>query len=425
MAMITNDRQYKIVKSQIEQFQQSLDELLKNTEGAPNVHPKIFEASRNAIISQLRQLTEMVTEYESIKSGEVLVTAINSLAELPLALIKARIANGLTQAELAEKLGLKMQQIQRYESERYETASLKTLEKIAGQLGIGLHGDVQLATAENKEALEIAKYPFKEMFKRKWFTEFTGDLNSGLKNAANLLHWLFNEANLNNLQSNFNRQSLRTSTETDSFALKAWYARVLIKATYQNHIPPFRQELMNDEWFSGLASLSKFTDGLQQVIEYVNEVGVRLVIEEQLPGTKLDGAALLVANQSPVVALTLRYDRLDNFWFVLFHELAHVRLHLSPEAPVIFDDLDTDAKGIEEEADKFALNLLIPNEIWRKSLVRFSPSEEIVQNQATELGISPALVAGRIRRETGKYHILSNLIGSGEVRKAFEKDYYH
>ena len=155
--MITNDRQYKIVKSQIEQFQQSLDELLKNTEGAPNVHPKIFEASRNAIISQLRQLTEMVTEYESLKSGEVLVTSINSLTELPLALIKARIANGLTQAELAEKLGLKMQQIQRYESERYETASLKTLEKIASQLGIIIHGDVQLATAENKEALEIAK----------------------------------------------------------------------------------------------------------------------------------------------------------------------------------------------------------------------------------------------------------------------------
>jgi len=423
--MITNDRQYKIVKSQIEQFQQSLDELLKNTEGAPNVHPKIFEASRNAIISQLRQLTEMVTEYESLKSGEVLVTSINSLTELPLALIKARIANGLTQAELAEKLGLKMQQIQRYESERYETASLKTLEKIASQLGIIIHGDVQLATAENKEALEIAKYPFKEMFKRRWFTEFTGDLNAALKNSAALLHWLFDQANLDNLQLNLNRQTLRTNKEINSFALKAWYARVLIKAVQQNDIPSFNQESMTEDWFSGLAKLSRFTDGLQRVPDYVNEVGIRLVIEEQLPGTKLDGAALLVANQSPVVALTLRYDRLDNFWFVLFHELAHVRLHLSQQAPVIFDDLDTDAKGIEEEADKFALNLLIPNDVWRKSLVRFSPSEETVQNQATELGINPALVAGRIRRETGKYHLLSNLIGSGEVRKAFENDYYH
>jgi HTH-type transcriptional regulator / antitoxin HigA len=423
--MITNDRQYKIVKSQIEQFQQSLDELLKNTEGAPNVHPKIFEASRNAIISQLRQLTEMITEYESLKSGEVLVTQINSLTELPLALIKARIANGLTQAELAEKLGLKMQQIQRYESERYETASLKTLEKIASQLGIILHGDIQLAVAENKEALEAAKYPFKEMFKRKWFTEFTGDLNAALKNSAVLLHWLFDQAHIDNLQLNLNRQTLRTNKEIDSFALKAWYARVLIKAIQQNDIPQFNQDLMTEDWFSGLAKLSRFTDGLQRVTHYVNEVGIRLVIEEQLPGTKLDGAALLVANQSPVVALTLRYDRMDNFWFVLFHELAHVRLHLSHQAPVIFDDLDTDAKGIEEEADKFALNLLIPNDVWRKSLVRFNPSEETVQNQAAELGISPALVAGRIRRETGKYHLLSNLIGSGEVRKAFENDYYH
>ncbi|WCT11561.1 XRE family transcriptional regulator [Mucilaginibacter jinjuensis] len=423
--MITNDRQYKIVKSQIEQFQQSLDELLKNTEGASNVHPKIFEASRNAIISQLRQLNEMVTEYESLKSGEVLVTPINSLTELPLALIKARIVNGLTQAELAEKLGLKMQQIQRYESERYETASLKTLEKIASQLGIVLHGDVQLAATNNKESLDVSKYPFKEMFKRKWFTDFTGDLNAALKNSATLLHWLFDQANLDSLQLNLNRQTLRTNKEIDSFALKAWYARVLIKAVHQNDIPPFNQESMTEDWFSGLVKLSSFVDGLQRVTDYVNEVGIRLIIEEQLPGTKLDGAALLVANQSPVVALTLRYDRLDNFWFVLFHELAHVRLHLSQHAPVIFDDLDTDAKGIEEEADKFALNLLIPNDVWRKSLVRFSPSEETVQNQAAELGISPALVAGRIRRETGKYHLLTNLVGSGEVRKAFENDYYH
>ena len=120
--------------------------------------------------------------------------------------------------------------------------------------------------------------------------------------------------------------------------------------------------------------------------------------------------------------MTLRHDRLDNFWFVLFHEIAHICLHLSEALTAIFDDLDVKIDGIEQEADAFALNALIPDIIWKKSLVRFSPSAETIINQAKTLKVHPALVAGRIRRETGRYYQFSDLIGQGEVRVNFSQE---
>jgi HTH-type transcriptional regulator/antitoxin HigA len=422
--MITNDRQYKIVKSQIERFQQSLDDLSVKAKKIKDIHPKILEASRQAIVSQLKQLIDMVSEYESLKSGQIVATEITSLQELYVALIKARIANGLTQAELAEKLGLKMQQIQRYESERYETASLKTLERIAEQLNIRLNADVQLRPISAPDEFNVSKYPFKEMFNRNWFSDFVGDFNTALKNSSELIKNFFESAHIDALTLKLNRQSFRVGNELNSFAIKAWYARVLIKAQTQTDLPPFSTALITDNWLLGLVQLSDLSDGLNKISNYINSIGIKLVIEAQLPGTRLDGAALLVKDQPPIIAMTLRYDRLDNFWFVLFHELAHIRLHLNEQSPMIFDDLDVDAKGIEQEADKFALNLLIPDAVWRKSLVRFSPSDETIRNQAAELKINPALVAGRIRKETGKYHLFGNLIGAGEVRKKFEKELY-
>ena len=149
--------------------------------------------------------------------------------------------------------------------------------------------------------------------------------------------------------------------------------------------------------------------------------GIRFVVEPQLEGTYLDGAAFLLEDKLPVIAMTLRYDRLDNFWFVLFHEIAHINLHLGDMFEAIFDDLDVKTDGIENEADEFALNALIPSDVWKKSLVRFTPSIDAIINQAKKLEVHPALVAGRIRKATGKYHQFVDLIGQGEVRKYFFK----
>ena len=148
-----------------------------------------------------------------------------------------------------------------------------------------------------------------------------------------------------------------------------------------------------------------------------------LVVERHLPGSYLDGAALLANGGTPVVGLTLRYDRLDNFWFVLMHELGHIFLHLFDGLRFDFFDEDggNDGDVIELEADKFALDALIPEELWNQCLSRFALSEEAVKIDAETIGIAPSIIAGRIRKECDNYTILNNLVGQNRVRSQLEE----
>lgn len=420
--MITNDRQYRIAKSQIENFQESLKMISLDSEDIKDVHPRILEAEKDAINYQLKQLIDDVKEYEELKAGDIIITEVRDLKELPLILVKSRIANGLTQSDLAQKLGMKEQQIQKYEAEQYDSASLRTLLKIAEVLNIKIRADVQIREFERSELFDLNKYPFKQMFQRKWFPEFSGSLNEAVKNSAILIANLFQKAGIENIQRGLTRRSIRSTSSFNQDALNVWYARVIIKAREQNLDTFFDKSVVTESWLKQFALFSANEDGPEKAVQFLKDNGIRVVFESQIEGTYLDGAALLIDKVYPVIALTLRYDRLDNFWFVLFHEFAHIVLHLGTEFDTIFDDLDSNTEGIEMEADKYALNVSVPEAVWKKSLVRFSPSNETILNQAKLLKVHPALVAGRIRRETGKYYLFNDLIGQGEVRNKFSQE---
>jgi len=162
----------------------------------------------------------------------------------------------------------------------------------------------------------------------------------------------------------------------------------------------------------------------------LGEVGIVLVIEPHLSSTHLDGAALL-GDSGPVIGLTLRQDRLDNFWFVLLHELIHIKRHLKKGSiEDIFDEAFSATEGlvdnsgtasdeIEQEADQLAGEALIPGEAWNTALARFIQTEQSVRSFAAEMRISPAIVAGRVRREANNWIILGNLVGQGQVRRLF------
>ena len=417
--MITNDRQYKIAKVQIANFQTSMDSLSLATSDFENTHPKIIEAHKKAIDSQLHDLVADIQEYEDLKAGRIIITEINDLAELPLALIKSRIANGLTQAELAERLGLKMQQIQKYEAEKYESASLKTLLKIASKLGLKVDADVQITQPIPVDDFDIKNYPFKQMFKRGWFGDFGGTINDAMQNAPALIAGLYKSAGVGMGNRALAKRTMRSDGKLNAFALDAWYARIIFKARNQVVSSVYTKDAITPEWLKQLREFSKEQNGPVLAAEFLKNSGIRFIIEAPLEGTYLDGAALLLDDGAPVIALTLRYDRLDNFWFVLFHEIAHIRLHLNQSLNVIFDDLDSELDGIEKEADDEAINAIIPNEVWKKSLVRFNPTEKGMINLAKALNISPALIAGRIRKEKKSFYLFTDLIGQGEVRKSF------
>jgi HTH-type transcriptional regulator / antitoxin HigA len=132
----------------------------------------------------------------------------------------------------------------------------------------------------------------------------------------------------------------------------------------------------------------------------------------------VDGAATLLPDGTPVIGLSLRHDRLDNFWFCLSHELAHVALHLGEEGEQWFvDDLESEGGDLEDEADAWAREALIPSDIWADA--RNLRTEAEVRALASRLSISPAIVAGRLRFERQNYRLLTDLVGQGRVQSQF------
>lgn len=216
----------------------------------------------------------------------------------------------------------------------------------------------------------------------------------------------------------------RLNEKTDPYALTAWCLRVLGDARRHplgagESRPTIRAGFMRE-----VAKLSYFEEGPLLAREYLEKHGIRLVVVPHLKRTYLDGAAMLTPEGAPVIGLSLRYDRLDNFWFCLLHEIAHVARHLSSSSPVIVDDLDLRGRRIEEvrmeeEADRMAGRALIPEKVWKNRMRYGKGRARQVTAMAGELKIHPAIVAGRMRFEANNFRILSRYVGRGQVRKHF------
>ena len=212
----------------------------------------------------------------------------------------------------------------------------------------------------------------------------------------------------------------RTNAKTDLGALEAWCSAVLIKAE-QEKLPRKRPgKPLGKRTARELAQLSTYQDGPLRAANFLKSIGVIMIVMDHLPGTYLDGAAICRGDGAPVIALTLRHDRIDNFWFTLLHEFAHVTLHLSKSTRIIIDDLDVNSPdGIEKEADEFARDALIPKRIWKEHAADGLSSEQLA-DIADLAGVHPAIVAGRWRWQNADYRRFSRLLGHGEVRSLFK-----
>src|SRR5205085_1818873 len=145
-AMIKNERQYAITKAQAEKFERALAELRRRPAG--NVHPVLRRAEIEAVRSQLADLRSELHQYEQLRSRRRRVLRVQSFDELPRLLIQARIAAGLSQKQLAERLGLKEQQIQRYEATEYASANMERVRAVIRALGITVREEISLISDE-------------------------------------------------------------------------------------------------------------------------------------------------------------------------------------------------------------------------------------------------------------------------------------
>ena len=142
--MITNERQYRITRKKAADFATAIEEFDGTLGERTEVHPRLLQAEREAMESQLADLQVELDEYEQLKSAKVSVIFVATLDELADGLIKARIAAGLSQRALARRLAIKEQQIQRYEAERYASASYRRLCGIADALGVTIKNEIIL-----------------------------------------------------------------------------------------------------------------------------------------------------------------------------------------------------------------------------------------------------------------------------------------
>jgi HTH-type transcriptional regulator/antitoxin HigA len=286
--------------------------------------------------------------------------------------------------------------------------------------------------AEPTENLEWDRFPIREMVRRGWVAaaSFANTRKISFAEARDAMEGFFQPIGGPAIATGVlhKTDSVRTARSSDRFALAAWAAQVLRRAEDLKPRGDFTLADWDVERFRELRGLSRYDVGPRLAIQFLADHGIIVVIEPHLKRTRLDGAAMLRADGTPVIGLTVRHDRLDNFWFTLFHELMHVLLHLKANVPpaeghsLYLDDLDVqrDISPLETEADSAAREALLPNSFWEMSAVHFVVAPATVTQLARQVGISDAVVAGRVRYERNNYRLLSSMIGAGKVQMLFD-----
>ncbi len=276
-------------------------------------------------------------------------------------------------------------------------------------------------SSENKtlEDWDWSKIPVVEIYKRGWIS--SKDLGNATT-IKQLRDFLKPSKELYFSASYFRKtQYVRSARKVDNYQLLAWMCGIKHKALKAGTPKSKYEGTLDIDKMREIARLSRFDDGPIRAVKFLREMGVILVVERHFPKTYLDGAAILDKPDYPIVGLTLRYDRLNNFWFTLFHELAHISLHLQSGTKGFYDDLDHNSNDtpLEREADLLAEESLIPASEWFISPARVLQTPETARHLAEKLEIHPAIVAGHMQYVTKSYHILKNLVGHGEVVKQF------
>lgn len=204
----------------------------------------------------------------------------------------------------------------------------------------------------------------------------------------------------------------KTNATLDATPLQmAWLFRVKAMAS-QQVVPAYsRAKLLAalDE----LKALILSPEEVRHVPRILAEVGVRLVFVEPIAGSKMDGACFWLDEYKPVIGMTLRYDRIDNFWFVLRHEIEHVLREdgKADSQPVIDTDVGDDKAGLpecERLANAAGAEFCVPSTELENFIARVQPyfSEEKVLRFAQRINVHPGLVVGQLQRKLGRHDFL-------------------
>jgi HTH-type transcriptional regulator/antitoxin HigA len=376
---------------------------------------------------RLEVLLVLLSDYEAREVGPPIVDAVDAIAFRMDQL-------GLRPRDLEPYLGGRSRVSEILSRKRpLSIAMIRALHE-----GLGIPAEALINPAappqEDPEGSQIPweRYPIRAMIDRGWIA--ANRSSTWTRDTARLLlePFFFGAGTPQLGTAPLYRRSahVRAAKGMDEFALAAWTGRVLNVANTRIPVRQFDSRAFEPDHLRGLVQLSRLDEGPRLAREWLADRGVVMVVESHLPRTRLDGAAMVTADGTPVVALTIRYDRLDNFWFTLLHECAHLLRHLvgiaDSGATRYYDDLDVDDSGDprERDADSFARESLVPAAQWQASAVAFAPSVDAAVLLADELGVSPAVIAGRVRHEKRNFRLLNPLVGAGKVRRLFPEVHF-
>ncbi|WNG32370.1 helix-turn-helix transcriptional regulator [Archangium violaceum] len=371
--MIKNEREYRITLARAAEFERSLEAARqRTTSGLPS---RIAQAQVDALLGQLEELRAELAEYEALKSGKRKVLDLVSLEELPRALIESRIAAGLTQKDLAQRLGIPEQQVQRYEATEYAGASLARIQEIVRALGLNIRKEVFLPTVDvSTQALTQrlqASGLDANFFTRRLFGETAeeNDSATALKSAgllSRVFGWMPSDLfagtapllpQAEALGAQFKLPENANESRTAVYAIYARFvAGLTLKAVPAPNkaIPRDAQQLRNEI----VQAFGEIT--LESVLAYLWEHGVPVIPLEENGG--FHAACWRMEGRNAIV-LKQKTDSEARWLHDLLHEVYHIAG--SPESPDFayieqglgpFERRDTDE---EKEATAYAADVLL------------------------------------------------------------------
>lgn len=276
------------------------------------------------------------------------------------------------------------------------------------EVWMNLEGSYQLSKARPADDLIARRarlyeqYPVRGMIKRGWIADS--------KNIDVLERSLDTFFQTDEGPRAFAHAAKKTAVAAPVTPLqRAWLVRAR-QIARELVVPSYREATLRAA-LSQLATLLSAPEETRHVARVLGEAGVRFVVVEPIPGSKIDGACFWLASDRPVIALTLRLDRIDNFWFVLRHELEHVLRGHGQDSYVLDQDMEGagTAQVTEEEqvANEAASTFAVDRAELLNFIARVQPffKEDRVLLFAQRLQVHPGLVVGQLQRQLGRYEL--------------------
>ena len=323
-------------------------------------------------------------------------------------------ARGWSQSDLAEILGRPVQAINEIIAAKKvitpETAQgLGDAFGTGAQLWLNLENSWRLSnvatedTGVARRAQLFGKGPIREMIRRNWIKD-SKDLDVLEASVTE-----FFELSSIDTTPSLAFAAKKQSYGSRSAAQTAWCYRA--KQLSETLKPGTYAPNDIGDAITKFRKLSASVEGVRRVPNVLAELGVRFVVVEHLKSTKIDGAAFWLDENSPVIAMSMRYDRIDNFWFVLGHELAHIK---NNDKSVDERLVGTGAQPTEEKpsyekaADEMAATFLISERAMNEFISHHRPkySKAAIEGFAKRLGVQPGIVVGQLqyRKEISYSH---------------------